>query len=111
MLIIDEAQNLEAEALEHLRMLSNINADKFQILQLILVGQPQLARSASSPRAAPICAADFVRFPSQAAEPDRTLPTTSPFASRRSAHPLRRGPFSAWKPAPRSRRRAAGSRG
>jgi general secretion pathway protein A len=41
-LIIDEAQNLEAEALEHLRMLSNINADKYQILQLILVGQPQL---------------------------------------------------------------------
>ena len=41
-LIIDEAQNLEAGALEHLRMLSNINADKFQILQLILVGQPEL---------------------------------------------------------------------
>jgi general secretion pathway protein A len=41
-LIIDEAQNLEPEALEHLRMLSNINADKYQILQLILVGQPQL---------------------------------------------------------------------
>src|SRR5260370_26543625 len=31
-----------SEALEHLRMLSNINADKYQILQLILVGQPQL---------------------------------------------------------------------
>jgi type II secretory pathway predicted ATPase ExeA len=41
-LIIDEAQNLEPDALEHLRMLSNINADKFQVLQLILVGQPQL---------------------------------------------------------------------
>ena len=41
-LIIDEAQNLEPEALEHLRMLSNINADKYQILQVILVGQPQL---------------------------------------------------------------------
>jgi type II secretory pathway predicted ATPase ExeA len=41
-LIIDEAQNLQSEALEHLRMLSNINADKYQILQLILVGQPQL---------------------------------------------------------------------
>jgi general secretion pathway protein A len=41
-LIIDEAQNLEPSALEHLRMLSNINADKFQVLQLILVGQPQL---------------------------------------------------------------------
>jgi general secretion pathway protein A len=42
MLIIDEAQNLEPEALEHLRMISNINADQHQILQLVLVGQPQL---------------------------------------------------------------------
>jgi general secretion pathway protein A len=41
-LIIDEAQNLGMDALEHLRMLSNINADKHQILQLILTGQPQL---------------------------------------------------------------------
>jgi general secretion pathway protein A len=49
-LIIDEAQNLEPEALEHLRMLSNINADKFQILQLILVGQPQLRDVLISPK-------------------------------------------------------------
>ncbi len=41
-LIVDEAQNLSADALESLRMLSNINADKDQLLQIILVGQPQL---------------------------------------------------------------------
>jgi general secretion pathway protein A len=41
-LIVDEAQNLHAGALESLRMLSNINADKDQLLQIILVGQPQL---------------------------------------------------------------------
>jgi len=41
-LIIDEAQNLSHKALEELRMLSNINADKNQVLQLILVGQPEL---------------------------------------------------------------------
>jgi len=41
-LVIDEAQNLSAKDLEELRMLSNINAEKDQILQLILVGQPQL---------------------------------------------------------------------
>jgi general secretion pathway protein A len=41
-LIIDEAQNLTPGALESLRMLSNINADKDQLLQIILVGQPQL---------------------------------------------------------------------
>ena len=42
LLIVDEAQNLSADALESLRMLSNINADKHQLLQIILVGQPQL---------------------------------------------------------------------
>ena len=41
-LIVDEAQNLTPGALESLRMLSNINADKDQLLQIILVGQPQL---------------------------------------------------------------------
>jgi general secretion pathway protein A len=42
MLVIDEAQNLSVEMLEELRMLSNINADKQQFLQIILIGQPQL---------------------------------------------------------------------
>jgi general secretion pathway protein A len=41
-LIIDEAQNLDVESLEQLRMLSNINANKQLILQLMLIGQPQL---------------------------------------------------------------------
>ncbi len=41
-LIVDEGQNLREDALETLRMLSNINVDKQQFLQLILVGQPQL---------------------------------------------------------------------
>ena len=41
-LIIDEAQNLSMEALEELRMLSNINVDKEEMLQIILVGQPEL---------------------------------------------------------------------
>src|SRR4029077_314820 len=50
MLIIDEAQNLEPEALEHLRMISNVNADDHQILQLILVGQPQLRDLLQSPQ-------------------------------------------------------------
>ncbi|HGG59460.1 MAG TPA: AAA family ATPase [Gammaproteobacteria bacterium] len=41
-LIIDEAQNMGADTLEELRMLSNINVDKDQVLQIILVGQPEL---------------------------------------------------------------------
>ena len=42
LLIIDEAQNLGADALEDIRMLTNINVDKRPVLQLILVGQPEL---------------------------------------------------------------------
>ncbi|WP_166260786.1 ExeA family protein [Marinobacter salicampi] len=42
LLIVDEAQNLSNSALESLRMLSNLNVDKDQLLQIILVGQPQL---------------------------------------------------------------------
>ncbi|PWE32984.1 ATPase [Maritimibacter sp. 55A14] len=41
-LIFDEAQNLSLEGLEELRMLTNINANKDEVLQLILVGQPEL---------------------------------------------------------------------
>ena len=41
-LVVDEAQNLGEDTLEELRMLSNINSDKNQLLQLVLIGQPQL---------------------------------------------------------------------
>jgi general secretion pathway protein A len=49
-LIVDEAQNLGLAALEELRMLSNINADKNQFLQIILIGQPQLKDMLRSPQ-------------------------------------------------------------
>jgi len=41
-LIVDEAQNMDADTLEELRVISNINADKNLVLQTILVGQPEL---------------------------------------------------------------------
>jgi len=41
-LIFDEAQNLGREALEHLRMLTNINFSDHELVQLVLVGQPEL---------------------------------------------------------------------
>lgn len=47
-LIIDEAQNLHPSTLEELRMLSNVNTGSM-ILQLILVGQPELSETLSSP--------------------------------------------------------------
>ena len=48
-LVIDEAQNLPVELLEELRMLTNINAGKDELLQLILVGQPELREMISRP--------------------------------------------------------------
>ena len=48
-MIVDEAQNLGLDSLEELRMLSNINADKDQYLQIILIGQPQLKDLLRSP--------------------------------------------------------------
>jgi len=48
-LVIDEAQNLPTELLEELRMLTNINAGKDELLQLILVGQPELRMMISRP--------------------------------------------------------------
>jgi type II secretory pathway predicted ATPase ExeA len=49
-LIVDEAQNLAMDALEELRMLSNVNTDKQQFLQVILVGQPQLRDTLRAPQ-------------------------------------------------------------
>ncbi|HSJ47535.1 MAG TPA: AAA family ATPase [Gammaproteobacteria bacterium] len=51
-LIIDEAQNLGVDALEELRMLSNVNADKHQVLQVILVGQSGLRDTLKRPELA-----------------------------------------------------------
>ena len=48
-LIFDEAQNLGAANLEELRMLTNINSGKDELLQLILVGQPELRQMIARP--------------------------------------------------------------
>ena len=40
--IIDEAQNMSRENLEELRMFTNINSNKDELFQIILVGQPEL---------------------------------------------------------------------
>ena len=52
LLILDEAQNLCIEALEELRLLSNVNSEKDLVLQILLVGQPELRNQLSDPRLA-----------------------------------------------------------
>ena len=49
LLIIDEAQNMSPATLEELRMLSNLNAGKDHVLQLVLIGQPELAETLRKP--------------------------------------------------------------
>jgi type II secretory pathway predicted ATPase ExeA len=49
LLIFDEAQNLSIDALEELRLLSNVNSEKDLILQILLVGQPELRINLSRP--------------------------------------------------------------
>ena len=48
-LIIDEAQNLADEMLENLRLLSNFEAANEKLLQIILVGQPELEKKLERP--------------------------------------------------------------
>ena len=48
-LIIDEAQNLSAEVLEQLRLLTNLETNQRKLLQIILIGQPELKDKLSRP--------------------------------------------------------------
>src|SRR5687768_3047790 len=49
LLVIDEAQNLSLGALEELRMLSNLETEKSKLLQIVLVGQPNLREKLNAP--------------------------------------------------------------
>jgi general secretion pathway protein A len=71
MLIFDEAQNLSTETLEELRMFSNVNTDKDELIQLVLVGQPELRDRIAQPR--------LVQFAQRVAA-EYHLPAMSPAA-------------------------------
>ncbi len=49
LLVIDEAQNLGLGALEELRMLSNLETEKSKLMQIVLVGQPNLRDKLAAP--------------------------------------------------------------
>ena len=49
-LIVDEAQNLTEELLEQVRLISNIETDDRKLLQIVLMGQPELRDRLNSPR-------------------------------------------------------------
>ena len=61
-LILDEAQNMKESALEAVRLLSNLETNKKKLLQLILVGQPELKRKLDSPSLVQLRQRISVRF-------------------------------------------------
>ena len=62
LLIIDEAQNLSDEALEEVRMLSNLQSDEQNLLQIMLVGQPELKNRLQQPGHVPFAQRIAVNF-------------------------------------------------
>ena len=67
-IIIDDAQTMPIEALEDLRLLSNLETDKEKLLQMVLVGQPELLTTISKPelrqlhqRVAISCTLDYLK--------------------------------------------------
>ena len=79
-LIVDEAQNMDPDSLEDLRLMSNINADKDQLFQLILVGQPGLRQKLKD--------AALVQFAHRIAVDYHLEPLSADETSRYIAHRL-----------------------
>jgi general secretion pathway protein A len=61
-LIIDEAQNLTVPVLEQIRMLSNLETDNQKLIQIVLVGQPELEKTLARPDLAQLNDRVTVRF-------------------------------------------------
>lgn len=49
-LIIDEAQNLTPSVIEEVRMLSNLETEREKLIQIVLIGQPELRRKLAHPK-------------------------------------------------------------
>jgi general secretion pathway protein A len=61
-LIIDEAQNLSAEVLEQLRLLTNLETRERKLLQIILIGQPELRQMLARPELEQLAQRVIARF-------------------------------------------------
>lgn len=61
-LIVDEAQNLKPSLLEQIRLLSNLETEKEKLLQIILVGQPELKEKLLSPELAQLRQRIAIRY-------------------------------------------------
>ncbi|MCZ8095671.1 MAG: AAA family ATPase [Acidovorax sp.] len=71
-LIIDEAQNLEADVLEQLRLLTNLETNERKLLQIILIGQPELRTMVARPSLEQLAQRVIARFHLDALSPQET---------------------------------------
>jgi general secretion pathway protein A len=62
LLIIDEAQNLSADVLEQMRLLTNLETNECKLLQIILLGQPELRQKLARPELAQLAQRIIARF-------------------------------------------------
>jgi general secretion pathway protein A len=61
-LIIDEAQNLSADVLEQLRLLTNLETSERKLLQIVLIGQPELRGMLARPELEQLAQRVIARF-------------------------------------------------
>jgi general secretion pathway protein A len=61
-LIVDEAQHMSLDALEQVRLLSNLETDRQKLLQIVLAGQPELAKKLADPRLRQLSQRVMVRY-------------------------------------------------
>ena len=61
-LIIDEAQNLSADVLEQLRLLTNLETNERKLLQIVLIGQPELRSMLARPELEQLAQRVIARF-------------------------------------------------
>ncbi len=104
-LIIDEAQNLSADVLEQLRLLTNLETNERKLLQIILIGQPELRTMLARPELEQLAQRVIARFHLDALSPPETaqyirhrlqvagMTTAIPFdrKARQRIHQLSRG--------------------
>ncbi|MES2889548.1 MAG: AAA family ATPase [Pseudomonadota bacterium] len=104
-LIIDEAQNLSTDVLEQLRLLTNLETSERKLLQIILIGQPELRDMLARPELEQLAQRVIARFHLEALTEEETghyirhrmmvagLKKSLPFdrRARRRIHELTRG--------------------
>ncbi len=71
-LIIDEAQHLAADVLEQLRLLTNLETHERKLLQIILIGQPELRAQLAAPGMEQLAQRVIARYHLQALSADET---------------------------------------